>query len=96
MAFSSAVILLSELARSTELMIMQLSAQLACQTKPNPIIYGLASHTPQSQGKRGLVIMRTTSCTGDKILSRPIRFEILNLLLSNALLVAVVCDVFCN
>ena len=47
----------------------------------------LAHHTPQSQGKRGLVTMRTTSCTGDQIWSRPIRFEILNLLLSNTLLV---------
>ena len=36
----------------------------------------LARHTPQSQGKRGLVTMRTTSCSGDQIWSRPIRFEI--------------------
>ena len=48
----------------------------------------LACHTPQSQGKRGLVTMRTTSCSGDQILSRPIRFKILNLLLSNVLLSA--------
>ena len=58
----------------------------------------LTRHTPQSQGKRGLVTMRTTSCTGDKILSHPIRFKILNLLLSNTLLAmesfAIVCDVF--
>ena len=43
-------------------------------------------HTPQSQGKRGLVTMRKTSCSGDQILSHPIRFKILNLLLSNILL----------
>ena len=36
----------------------------------------LARHTPQSEGKRGLVTARTASCTSDKILSRPIRFEI--------------------
>ena len=51
--------------------------------------------------------MRTMTCSGDIILSRPIRFKILNLLLSNALvsvhafiadhaIFAVVCDVFCN
>ncbi len=50
--------------------------------------------------------MRTTSCSGDQILSRPIRFKILNLLLSNVLLsaraliashaiFAVVRDAFC-
>ena len=36
----------------------------------------LLRHTPQSEGKRGLVTMRTTSCTGDQNWSRPIRFEI--------------------
>ena len=51
--------------------------------------------------------MCTTSCSGDQILSRPIRFKILNLLLSNVLLsaraliadhaiFAVVRDAFCN
>ena len=49
--------------------------------------HSLASHTLQSQEKEGLVTS-TVSCSGDKILSRPIRFEILNLSLSNALLVA--------
>ena len=39
-------------------------------------MYSLACHTPQSQGKRGLVIMRTTSCSGDQIWLRPIGFEI--------------------
>ena len=48
----------------------------------------LASHTLQSQEKEGLVTSHTTSCSGDRIWSRPIRFEILNLLLSNALLAA--------
>ena len=33
----------------------------------------LACYTPQSEGKRGLV---TTSCSGVRIWSRPIRFEI--------------------
>ena len=33
-------------------------------------------HTPQSEGKRGLVTVHTTSCSGDRIWSRPIRFEI--------------------
>ena len=67
----------------------------------------LARHTLQSAGKEGLVTSRTTSCSGDRIWSRPIRFEILNLLLSNALLAArehiassawfaVTRDVFCN
>ena len=66
----------------------------------------LARHTLQSQEKEGLVTSRTTSCSGDRIWSRPIRFEILNLLLSNALLAAraysrpawfaVTRDVFCN
>ena len=41
-----------------------------------PII-SLASHTLQSQEKEGLVTSRTTSCSGDRIWSRPIRFEIL-------------------
>ena len=45
----------------------------------------LASHTLQSAGKE---TSRTTSCSGDRIWSRPIRFEILNLLLSSALLAA--------
>ena len=39
----------------------------------------LARHTLQSQEKEGLVTSRTTSCSGDRIWSRPIRFEILNL-----------------
>ena len=45
-------------------------------------------HTLQCQEKEGLVISHTTSCSGDRIWLRPIRFEILNLLLSNALLAA--------
>ena len=40
------------------------------------LLCSLARHTPQSKGKRGLVTARTASCTSDKILSRPIRFEI--------------------
>ena len=67
----------------------------------------LVHHTPQSQGKRGLVTMLTRSCSGDQILSRPIRFKIFNLLLSNVLLSAraliaghvifvVIHDTFCN
>ena len=54
-------------------------------TTPPP---SLASHTLQSQEKEGLVTSRTTSCSGDRIWLWPIRFEILNLLLSNALLAA--------
>ena len=46
------------------------------------LIASLTCHTPQSQGKRGLVTMQSGS--GDQISSRPIRFKILNLLLSNA------------
>ena len=66
----------------------------------------LARHTPQSEGKRGLVTMRT-SCSGDQNWSRPIRFEIWVYCLAtlywrrarNAVgpaLFAVIRDVFCN
>ena len=48
----------------------------------------LACHTPQSQGKSGLVTMCTTSCFGDQILSRPIRLKICNALLSACVLIA--------
>ena len=38
--------------------------------------FSLASHTLKSQEKEGLVTMHTTSCSGDRIWSCPIRSEI--------------------
>ena len=57
-------------------------------TRTTLTFFSLARHTLQSAGKEGLVTSRTTSCSGDRIWLRPIRFETLNLLLSNALLAA--------
>ena len=42
----------------------------------------LAGHTLQSQGKEGLVTLRTASCSSARILARPIRCEVLTSLLS--------------
>ena len=67
----------------------------------------LARHTPQSEGKRGLVTMRTTSCSGDQNWSRPIRFEIWIYCLAtlywrrarntvSPALFAITRDMFCN
>ena len=76
--------------------LASLNSHLSIIMNYQPVLQSLARHTPQSQGKTDLVTMRTTSCTGDKMLSRPIRFEILNLLLSNTLLVAHVHSWPCN
>ena len=46
------------------------------KTLPSFTLCSLASHTLQSQEKEGLVTMHT-SCSGDRIWSRPIRSEIL-------------------
>ena len=46
------------------------------KTLPSFTLCSLASHTLQSQEKEGLVTMHTTSYSGDRIWSRPIRSEI--------------------
>ena len=53
---------------------------------PSSDLISLTSHTLQSAEKEGLVTSRTTSCSGYRIWPHPIRFKILNLLFSNALL----------
>lgn len=54
---------------------------------PSGFGVGLSCHIPQSQGKRGLVTMPTMNCTGDIILSCPIRFVIFSYCLVNTWLV---------